>query len=117
MQPRWRPEEIRSKELNLTVESVSAEELRLRLKGSTLLDRTKGNFKYSFEAELEGILVYDRKKGVLSRSMIRRAIFTRRRRAGRMVISIAVSRSFLSPGAIAASKPLKGSAADRSTAS
>ena len=67
MQPRWRPEEIRSKEMKLTVELVSADELRLRLKGATLLDRTKGNFKYSFEAGIEGNLVYDRKKGAFTR--------------------------------------------------
>jgi len=63
----WRPEEIRSKELTLTVESVTAEEIRMRLGGSASLLREKAKFPYGCEAKLDGVLVYDRKKEAFSR--------------------------------------------------
>jgi hypothetical protein len=63
----WRPEEIRSKELNLTVEAVTREEVRLRLAGSVSLNREKGKFPYGYDARLMGLLVYDRVKGEFTR--------------------------------------------------
>ena len=67
MQNPWRPEEIRSKDLGLTVEAVSAEEIRFQLKGAVSLNREKGKFPYGCEARLTGVLVYDRKRGEFTR--------------------------------------------------
>jgi hypothetical protein len=63
----WRPEEIRSKELTLTVEAVSAEEIRFQLKGAASLNREKGKFPYACEAKLSGVLVYHRKREEFTR--------------------------------------------------
>ena len=57
MQPKWRPEEIRSRELTLTVETASAAELRLKLSGKASLKKEKGNFPYAYEPTFSGILV------------------------------------------------------------
>ena len=67
MQPKWRPEEIRSRKLTLTVESVSSTELRLKLSGNASLKKEKGNFPYAYEPEYSGVLVYDRKKESFTR--------------------------------------------------
>ena len=67
MQPRWRPEEIRSKELNLTVVAVTTEEIHLRLDGKAVLDRTKGYFKYGYDASFRGRMTIDRKKETFTR--------------------------------------------------
>ncbi len=67
MQNPWRPEEIRSKELTLTVEAASREELRLRLKGTVSLNREKGKFPYGYDARLMGLLVYSRAKEEFTR--------------------------------------------------
>jgi hypothetical protein len=63
----WRPEEVRSKELNLVVEEVSDAEVRLRLEGAASLKREKGDFPYGYEADFMGVLVYDRKKAGFTR--------------------------------------------------
>lgn len=62
MQNPWRPEEIRSKDLSLTVEKVSAEEIRFGLKGAVSMNREKGKFLYGCDAQLSGSMAYDRKK-------------------------------------------------------
>ena len=67
MQPKWRPEEIRSKALTLTVEAESPGELRLKLSGRVSLKKEKGSFPYAYDAEYSGVLVYDRKKEVFTR--------------------------------------------------
>ena len=67
MQPKWRPEEIRSRTLTLTVEAESPAELRLRLSGKVSLKKEKGNFPYGYDAEYSGVLVYDRKKEAFTR--------------------------------------------------
>ncbi len=67
MQNPWRPEEVRSKELTLTVEAVSAEEIRMRLKGAASLSKEKSKFPYGCEAKLSGVLVYHRKKEEFTR--------------------------------------------------
>lgn len=67
MQPKWRPEEIRSKELKLTVQAVSTDEIRLRLEGSAVLKREKGHFTYDYDASFSGSIRYDRKKGTITR--------------------------------------------------
>ena len=67
MQPKWRPEEIRSRKLTLTVEAASPAELRLKLSGTASLKKEKGNFPYAYDPEFSGILVYDRKKEAFTR--------------------------------------------------
>jgi hypothetical protein len=67
VQPKWRPEEIRSRKLTLTVETVSSTELRLKLSGNASLKKEKGNFPYGYEPEYSGVLVYDRKKETFTR--------------------------------------------------
>ena len=67
MQPKWRPEEIRSRKLTLTVESASSVELRLKLSGTASLKKEKGNFPYGYEPEFSGMLIYDRKKEAFTR--------------------------------------------------
>ena len=67
MQPKWRPEEIRSRKLTLTVETASPAELRLKLSGTASLKKEKGNFPYAYEPEFSGVLVYDRKKEAFTR--------------------------------------------------
>lgn len=67
MQPKWRPEEIRSRELTLTVESASTAEIRLRLTGSVSLKRETGKFPYGYDARLLGKLVYDRGPKAITR--------------------------------------------------
>ena len=54
-------------EMNLTVDAVTPEEIRLRLRGKAVLDRTKGYFKYGYDTSFNGRLAYDRKKGVFTR--------------------------------------------------
>ena len=67
MQPKWRPEEIRSRELTLTVSTVSSTEVRLRLSGQAALKKDKGSFTYTYEPAFSGILVFDRKKEAFTR--------------------------------------------------
>jgi hypothetical protein len=67
VQPKWRPEEIRSRKLTLTVETASPAELRLKLSGKASLKKEGGNFPYGYEPEFSGILVYDRKKESFTR--------------------------------------------------
>jgi hypothetical protein len=62
VQPKWRPEEIRSRELTLTVETVSPAEVRLKLTGSAALKKEQGSFPYAYDPKYSGVLVYDRKK-------------------------------------------------------
>jgi hypothetical protein len=67
VQPKWRPEEIRSRTLTLTVESESPAELRLKLSGKVSLKKDKGNFPYAYDPDYSGVLVYDRKKETFTR--------------------------------------------------
>ena len=53
--------------MSLAVASVSEKEIRLRLKGAASLERSKAKFKYGYEADFSGVLVYDLKKGAFSR--------------------------------------------------
>lgn len=69
----WRPTSWQKGELNLTVEAVSPQEVRLRVHGSVLLE-DKPQFKLNpppqdlkdllnrYDARVEGVLVYDRSK-------------------------------------------------------
>lgn len=67
--PMWRPEEIRSQKLTLTVEEVTPTAVRLRLEGAVLLasaaDATKA--KRGFDVRLLGTIRYDRAKSVIDR--------------------------------------------------
>ena len=67
MQTPWRPEEVRSKELSLTVETVSRDELRMRLQGAVSLNREKGKFPYGYDARFTGVLVYHRARQEFTR--------------------------------------------------
>ena len=67
MQNPWRPEDIRSKELRLTVEEVTAQDVKMRLEGSVSLNREKSRFPYACEAKLSGRLVYHRAKDEFTR--------------------------------------------------
>ncbi len=67
MQPKWRPEEVRSRKLDLTVEAATEGELRLRLAGAASLVRDKGDWTYRYEVGFAGALAYDRKKGEFTR--------------------------------------------------
>lgn len=67
MQPKWRPEEIRSRKLTLTVESASPAEVRLKLSGNASLKKDKGSFPYAYEPEYAGLLVYDCEKKALTK--------------------------------------------------
>lgn len=53
--------------LDLTVEAVTPEAIRMRLGGKAVLDRTKGYFKYGYDASFDGRLVFDRKKETFTR--------------------------------------------------
>jgi hypothetical protein len=59
----WTPEEIRSASMSLMVESVSTDQVKLRLDGSVLLSTSKDLDKAArgFDANLLGYLAFDRK--------------------------------------------------------
>ncbi len=67
--PHWTKEQIRARDLTLTVEKADQEVVELGLQGSALLatdeDPTKANCGY--DVRLRGRLTYDVRKGVLSR--------------------------------------------------
>lgn len=74
----WRPDSVRSGELEVIVEDVSVESLRLRLRGSVLLAAPSvlhewptrkfiKNLENRYDANLEGVLVYDRKARKITR--------------------------------------------------
>jgi hypothetical protein len=69
----WKPDSVREGELNVTVEEVSSETIRMRMHGSVLLSgpgilrewpngKFIKNLENRYDARLEGILVYDRLK-------------------------------------------------------
>ena len=67
MQTVWRPEEVRSKELKLTVEAATQDEIRLRLTGTASLDREKGKFPYAYQVSFSGRVVYHRTRQEFTR--------------------------------------------------
>jgi hypothetical protein len=74
----WKPDSVRGGELNLTVEEVSAQVVRMRLHGTALLSgpgvlhtwpdrKFIKNLENRYDARLEGVLVYDRKQRKITR--------------------------------------------------
>ena len=74
----WKPDSVRAGELRLTVEEVSAQAVRMRIHGSVLLtgpgvlhtwpDRKFiKNVENRYDARLEGVIVYDRAKKLITR--------------------------------------------------
>jgi hypothetical protein len=74
----WRPDSAREGELNATVEEVTEQVVRMRLHGSVLLSapgvlhtwpdrKFIKNLENRYEARLEGVVVYDRKQGKITR--------------------------------------------------
>jgi hypothetical protein len=65
----WKPEEIRSKRLTLTVEEVTPKEVRLRLDGAALLATSAKPDKADrgFDARLLGFVRYDRERQTITR--------------------------------------------------
>lgn len=96
--PLWRRDEIRSRELELTVESVTPAEVRLRLEGAALLatDADPEKARRGYDAALLGHLVYDRRSGQFKRFDVLaigdhwgNGPFTRGARPGRAPLGIA----------------------------
>jgi hypothetical protein len=94
----WRRDEIRSKDLVMTVEEVTPASIRLRLDGSAVLatraDVTQA--ERGFDVRLFGYLGYDRAKKAIDRFDILAAgdhwgegTFTRRARPGKMPLGVA----------------------------
>jgi hypothetical protein len=74
----WKPNSVRAGDLQLTVEEVSEQVIRLRLHGSVVLSgpgvlhewpdrKFIKNVENRYEARLEGVLIQDRKRGKLVR--------------------------------------------------
>jgi len=74
----WKPDSVKEGEINLTVEEVSEQQVRMRLHGSVLLagpgilrewpnGKFIKNLENRYDARLEGILVYDRKQSKITR--------------------------------------------------
>jgi hypothetical protein len=74
----WKPDSVRAGELEVTVEEVSAQTIRLRLHGSILLTAPSvlhtwpdrkfiKNLENRYDAQLEGVIVYDRAKAKIIR--------------------------------------------------
>ena len=74
----WKPDSVRAGELEVTVEEVTPQAVRLRVHGSVLLtapgvlhtwpDRKfVKNLENRYDARLDGVLVYDRAKGKITR--------------------------------------------------
>ncbi len=74
----WKPDSVRTSELEVTVEAVTAQSVRLRVHGSVLLtapgvlhtwpDRKfVKNLENRYDARVEGVIVYDRAKGKITR--------------------------------------------------
>lgn len=74
----WKPDSVKSGELDVTVEEVTAKSIRLRVHGSVLLtapgvlhtwpDRKFiKNLENRYDARLEGVIVYDRAKAKVTR--------------------------------------------------
>jgi hypothetical protein len=108
--PMWRPEEIRSQLLALTVEEVTSEKVRLRLVGQALLatnpDASKAD--RGFDVRLLGVIGYDRVKRAIDRFDVvavgehwGEGPYTRGARPGRTPLGIAFE---LSPGTAAADR-------------
>jgi hypothetical protein len=74
----WKPDSVKASELEVMVEDVSAETIRMRIHGSVLL-KSPGvlttwpdhkfikNLVNSYDARLEGVIVYDRAKAKIVR--------------------------------------------------
>jgi len=94
----WRREEIRSKELTLTVEDVTPGAIRLRLDGAALL-ASKADVEKAergFDIRLLGYIGYDRSKKAIDRFDVvavgdhwGEGTFTRRARPGKMPLGVA----------------------------
>src|SRR5262249_59696686 len=94
----WRREEIRSKDLTLTVDEVTPASIRLRLDGSAVL-ATKADVEKAergFDVRLFGYIGYDRSKKVIDRFDVVAAgdhwgegTYTRRARPGKMPLGVA----------------------------
>lgn len=74
----WKPDSFRQGELNVTVEEVSQETVRLRMHGSVLLSapgvlrtwpdgKFVKNIENRYDARLEGVLTFDRAKNKITR--------------------------------------------------
>jgi hypothetical protein len=74
----WKPDSLREFDLNLTVEEVSPQMIRMRLHGNVLLTgpgvlhawperKFIKNIENRYDARLEGVLVYDRAKEKITR--------------------------------------------------
>jgi hypothetical protein len=74
----WKPDSVRSGELNVTVEDVTPQAVRMRLYGSVLLTapsvlrewpsgKFMKNIENRYDARLEGVLVYDRARQRIAR--------------------------------------------------
>jgi hypothetical protein len=94
----WRRDDIRSKELTLTVEEVTPAAVRLRLDGSALLANRADVEKAErgFDVRLLGYLGYDRSTKAIDRFELVAAgdhwgegTFTRRARPGKMPLGVA----------------------------
>src|SRR5204862_6071869 len=97
--PAWRRDEVRSIDLTLTVESVTANHIKMTLSGSALLataaDPTQA--KRGFDAKLSGRLNFDRRKGafiwfdvVAVGDHWGEATYTRNARPGRQPLGVAI---------------------------
>jgi hypothetical protein len=74
----WKPDSVKSGELEVTIEEVSAQSVRMRVHGSVLLSapgvlhtwpdrKFIKNLENRYDARLEGLIVYDRAKGKITR--------------------------------------------------
>jgi hypothetical protein len=97
--PSWSREEIRNKELTLTVESASADQVRLRLTGTALLANNADTAKATrgFDVRFFGELHWNRKAEKFDRFDIvaagdhwGEATFTRNARPGRQPLGVAI---------------------------
>lgn len=96
--PMWRPEDIRSQKLTLTVTEVTPTTVRLRLEGTALLatDADAARAKRGFEVRLLGEIHGDRARGALTRFDVvaigdhwGEGTFTRNARPGRQPLGVA----------------------------
>jgi hypothetical protein len=96
--PMWRPQDVRSHELTLTVEEVTPAAVLLRLEGSALLatDPDPAKADRGFDVRLAGQIRYDRAKQAIDRFDVvavgdhwGEGPFTRRARPGRQPLGVA----------------------------